>query len=114
MYEDRLAALEDAEDAWATATGMAAVNASLMCQLKTGDRVVAARALFGSCRYILDEVLPRFGIEVVLVDGADLHQWQDALAVSTQVVFLESPSNPMLEIIDLAAVCDLTHKAAAR
>ena len=114
MYEDRLAALEDAEDAWATATGMAAVNASLMCQLKTGDRVVAARALFGSCRYILDEVLPRFGIEVVLVDGADLHQWQDALAVSTQVVFLESPSNPMLEIIDLAAVCDLTHKAGGK
>ncbi len=114
MYEDRLAALEGAEDAWATASGMAAVNAALMCQLKAGDRVVGARALFGSCRYILDEILPRFGITVTLVDGCDLNQWREALAPGVTCVFLESPSNPMLEIVDIAEVARLTHEAGGR
>ena len=114
MFEDRLAALDGAEAAWATATGMAAVNAALLCQLRSGDRVVAARALFGSCRYIVDEVLPRFGIEVTLVDGTYLDQWQDALRPGTRCVFVESPSNPGLEVLDLQAICDLTHAAGGK
>ena len=114
MFEDRMAALDGAEAAWATATGMAAVNAALLCQLRTGDRVVAARALFGSCRYIVDEVLPRFGIRVTLVDGTDLNQWEDALKPGVQCVFVESPSNPGLEVLDLRAICDLTHAAGGK
>ncbi|MBM3524031.1 MAG: O-succinylhomoserine sulfhydrylase [Alphaproteobacteria bacterium] len=114
MFEERLRQLEGAEACRALATGMAAVFASLMCQLRAGDRVVASRALFGSCQYIVGEILPRFGIESVFVDGADLAQWRAALAKPTRAVFLESPSNPMLEVIDLTAVCDLAHKAGAR
>lgn len=114
MFEERLRQLEGAEACRALATGMAAVFASLMCQLRAGDRVVASRALFGSCQYIVGELLPRFGIESVFVDGADLAQWRAALAKPTRAVFLESPSNPMLEVIDLAAVCALAHEAGAR
>jgi O-succinylhomoserine sulfhydrylase len=113
MFEQRLAALEGLPEAAATATGMAAVNAALMCQLRAGDRVVAARVLFGSCHYILTEILPRFGIEVTLVDGADLEQWAAALDRPTRTVFFETPSNPTLDLIDIRAVSDLAHAAGA-
>jgi len=113
MFEERLRLLEGAEACRATASGMAAVFASLLCQLKAGDRVVASRALFGSCHYIISEILPRFGIETVLVDGTDLDQWRDALKSGAQAIFLETPSNPTLEIIDLKTVCDLAHRAGA-
>ena len=114
MFEERMAALEGAEEATATASGMAAVNAALTCQLRAGCRVVASRLLFGSCDYILTEILPRFGVRVQLVDGTDLDAWRDALAEPTDVVFFETPGNPTLELVDIAAVCDLAHKAGAR
>ena len=114
VFEERLAALEGAETCRATATGMAAVFAALACQLKAGDRVVAARDLFGSCLHILARILPSWGIETVLVPGGDLAAWERALARSTQAVFLESPSNPMLELVDIAAVAEMAHRAGAR
>ena len=114
MFEERLALLEGAEEAAATATGMAAVHAALMSQLRAGDRVVAARLLFGSCHYILTEILPRFGVEVTLVDGADLDDWAAALARPARLVFFETPGNPALELIDIAAVAELAHRAGAR
>lgn len=113
-FEERLALLEGAEDAAATATGMAAVNASMMSGLKAGDRVVAARCLFGSCNYILTEILPRFGIEVVLVDGRDLEAWESALSRKTTMVFFETPGNPTLELIDIEAVSELAHQVGAK
>ena len=113
MFERRLALIEGAEDCRAMATGMAAVFAALACQLSAGDRLVAARAIFGSCQYICAELLPRFGIKTEFVDGSDLAQWKAALAKPTQAVFLESPSNPGLEMIDVKAVCDLAHQAGA-
>jgi O-succinylhomoserine sulfhydrylase len=113
MLEARLAAIEGAEACRATATGMAAVHAAMLSHLKTGDRVVASRALFGSCHWIVSTLLPRYGIESVFVDGPDLAQWKDALAKPTALVLLETPSNPMLEILDLRAVCALAHKAGA-
>lgn len=114
MFEERLALLEGAEVCRGTASGMAAVFAALICQLKSGDRVVSSRALFGSCHYILTELLPRYGIETELVDGTDLGQWEAALDRETACVFLETPSNPTLEIIDLAPVAELAHSAGAR
>jgi O-succinylhomoserine sulfhydrylase len=114
MFEERMALLEGAPAARALASGMAAVNAALMCQLKAGDRVVASRALFGSCRYIIEELLPRFGIESVLVDGTDLEQWSRALAKPTRCIFIETPANPTLEIIDIAEVAKLGRAAGAR
>ena len=114
MFEKRLALLEEAKFCFATASGMAAVFAALACMLRAGDRVVASRALFGSCHYIITDVLPAFGIETDLVDGTDLEQWERALDVPARAVFLESPSNPTLEIIDLAAVAELAHAAGAR
>lgn len=113
MFEQRLCNLEGAEACRATASGMAAVFAALLCQLKTGDRVVSARALFGSCHVIIAEILPRFGIETVLVDGTDLNAWEEALAPGAAAVFMETPSNPLLEIIDIAAVVELAHRAGA-
>ncbi|MCA0922082.1 O-succinylhomoserine sulfhydrylase [Pseudooceanicola nanhaiensis] len=113
MFEERIAALEGAEDAFATASGMAAVNAALVAPLKAGDHVVAARALFGSCLYILDEILPRFGVEVTLVDGLDLSAWEAALRPDTKLVFFESVSNPTLEVIDVEAVSKLAHAVGA-
>ena len=113
MFEKRLALMEGAKTCVSTATGMAAVFAALASQLKAGDRVVASRALFGSCQYIIAEQLPKFGIETVLVDGTDLDEWKKALSKKTQCVFLESPSNPCLEIVDIQAVCDLAHEAGA-
>ena len=113
MFEKRLALLEGADTCVATATGMAAVFAALASQLKTGDRVVASRALFGSCLYIIAEQLPKFGIETVLVGGTNLDEWKQALSRKTRCVFLETPSNPCLEIIDIRAVSDLAHEAGA-
>lgn len=113
MFEERIALLEGAEDAFATASGMAAVNGALMSIVKAGDKVVAARALFGSCLYILEEILPRCGVEVVLVDGADLAQWEAALSGGARAVFFESMSNPTLELVDIAAVSKLAHAAGA-
>ncbi|MPZ10367.1 MAG: O-succinylhomoserine sulfhydrylase [Kiloniellaceae bacterium] len=113
MFEERLRLLEGAEACRATASGMSAVYASLMSQLKAGDRVVASRALFGSCQYIVAELLPRYGIETQLIDGRDLSAWESALAAGAQAVFLETPSNPTLEIIDIAAVSELAHAAGA-
>jgi len=114
MFEDRMALLEGAQAARATATGMAAVFASLACLLRTGDRVVASDALFGSCQYILAEILPRFGVETVFVDGRDLGQWKKALSRKTQAVFVETPSNPGLRLVDLPAVAKLAHAAGAK
>ncbi len=114
IFEDRIAALEGAEDAFATASGMAAVNASLMSILKAGDHVVSSRALFGSCLYIVEELLPRFGVEVTLVDGADNSQWKEAVRPDTEAVFLESLSNPTLELVDLEAVSRIARAVGAR
>jgi len=113
MFEERLRLLEGAEVCRATASGMSAVFAALACFLGAGDRLVASRALFGSCSVIVTDILPRFGVESVLVDGRDLDQWADALAGGASAVFLETPSNPSLEVIDLAAVSDLAHAAGA-
>ena len=114
MFEERMALLEGAEAARATASGMAAVNAALLCQLSAGDHVLAARALFGSCRWILEDFLPRFGVETTLVDGTDLDAWRAGVKPNTKVLFLESPTNPTLDIIDIAAVAEIAHKAGAR
>ena len=114
MFEERLALLEGAEECFATSSGMAAVFASLMCQLKTGDHVVASRALFGSCHHILTQILPRFGIETTLVDGPDLDQWQAALKPETACIFLETPANPTLDLVDIAAVAEMAHAVDAR
>jgi len=113
MLEERLALLEGAEACRMTATGMGAVHAALLSHLRAGDRVVASRALFGSCHWIVTTLLPRYGIESVLVDGTDLAQWRAALARPTQLVLLESPSNPMLEVLDLPAIAALAHAAGA-
>jgi O-succinylhomoserine sulfhydrylase len=113
MFEERIAALEGAEDAFATASGMAAVNAALTSMLRAGDHVVSSRALFGSCLYILEEVLTRYGVEVTFVDGTDLDQWRAAVRPDTKAVFLESMSNPTLEVIDLPAVAEIAHAAGA-
>ena len=113
MFEDRIAALEGAEDGFATASGMAAVNGALTSMLRAGDHVVSARALFGSCLYILEDVLSRFGVEVTFVDGTDLAAWKAAIRPDTKAVFFESISNPTLEVIDIAAVAKLAHAVNA-
>lgn len=112
MFEDRIANLEGTEDAFATASGMAAVNGALMCFAKPGDHIVSSKALFGSCLYVLD-VLARFGVEISYVDGTDLDQWQAAIRPDTRAVFFESVSNPTLEVIDIQAVSELAHKVGA-
>jgi O-succinylhomoserine sulfhydrylase len=113
MLEERLAALEGAEACRVTATGMAAIHAAMLSHLKTGDRVVASRALFGSCHWIVSTLLPRYGIESEFVDGGDLSQWRAALSRPATMVLVESPSNPMLDVLDLRAVCSLAHAAGA-
>ena len=113
MFEERIAALEGAEDGFATASGMAAVHGALAAMTQAGDHVVAARALFGSCLYVLEEVLARFGVQVTLVDGLDLDAWAQAITPNTKLVFFESISNPTLEVIDIAAVAKLAHAAGA-
>jgi O-succinylhomoserine sulfhydrylase len=114
MFERRMAAFEGCEAARATASGMAAVTASLMGQLRAGDHVVAARALFGSCRYVIAELLPRFGVQSTLVHGPDLDAWRAAVRPQTKVFFLESPANPTLEVIDIAAVAEIARAAGAK
>ena len=112
-FEERLRLIEGAEAARATSSGMAAVFAALMACVKAGDHVVASRALFGSCQYILGELLPRFGVRTTFVDGEDLDQWQAALAPGAACVFFETPSNPGLSLVDVRAVCELAHRAGA-
>ena len=113
MFERRMATFEGAEAARATATGMAAVTTALVGQLKAGDHVVAAKALFGSCRWVVEDFLPRFGVASTLVEGTDLDQWQKAVRPNTKTFFLESPTNPVLEVIDIAAVAKIAHAAGA-
>ena len=113
MFEERMAMLEGAEDAFATASGMAAVSGALIAMLKAGDRVVSARALFGSCLYVLEEVLTRYGVEVEFVDGTDLEAWKAAITPDTTAVFFESISNPTLEVVDIAGVSKLAHAVGA-
>jgi O-succinylhomoserine sulfhydrylase len=114
MFEDRLASLEGAEAAFACASGMAAVNGALTSMLNAGDHVVSARALFGSCLYILEEILPRYGVEVTFVDGKNIDEWKDAIREDTAAVFFESVSNPALEVVDIAAVAELAHAVGAK
>ena len=113
-FEERLALLEGADQCRATATGMAAVFAAMLCQVKAGDRVVAASELFGSCHYIVSKLLPRWGVEIEFVKGTDLGAWDKALSRPATVTFLESPSNPMLDLVDIQAVAELSHRAGAR
>jgi O-succinylhomoserine sulfhydrylase len=114
MFEQRMAALEGAEAARATATGMAAVTTALMGLVKAGDHVVAAKALFGSCRWVIEEWLPRFGVASTLVDGKDLAAWKKAVQKNTKAFFMETPTNPTLEVYDIAAVAQIAHDAGAQ
>jgi O-succinylhomoserine sulfhydrylase len=114
MFEARMALLEGAEAARATASGMAAVTASLLSLVKAGDHIVAARALFGSCLYVVEDLLPRFGVASTLVDGADIAAWKAAVRKETKLFFLESPTNPGLEVYDLRAIADVAHNAGAK
>jgi O-succinylhomoserine sulfhydrylase len=114
MFEKRMCALEGAEDARATASGMAAVSAALLCSAKAGDHIVAARALFGSCRWVVETLAPKYGIECTLVDGTDIANWEKAIKPNTTLFFLESPTNPTLEVIDIAAVAALANSVGAR
>jgi O-succinylhomoserine sulfhydrylase len=114
MFERRMAELEGAEAARATATGMAAVTTALLAPLRAGDHVVAAKALFGSCRYVVEDLLPRYGIASTLVDGLDLDAWRAAMRPNTKRCFLESPTNPTLDVLDIEAIAGITHAAGAR
>ncbi len=114
MFEKRMCMLEGAEDARATASGMAAVSAAILCQLKAGDHIVAARALFGSCRWVVETLAPKYGIECTLIDGRDLANWEGAIRKNTKVFFLESPTNPTLEVIDIAGVAKLANQIGAK
>ena len=113
MFEERMALLEGAEAARATASGMAAVTAAVMGQVRAGDHVVAARALFGSCLYIVEDLLPRFGVATTLIDGGDLAQWRAAIRPTTKVCFIETPTNPGLEVYDIEAIAEIAHAAGA-
>ena len=113
MFEERMRLLEGAQAARATATGMAAVAASLLCYLKAGDHIVAGRALFGSCRYVVEDLCPRYGIASTLIEGRDLSAWQRAMRPNTKAVFFETPANPTLDLVDIAAVSEIAHKASA-
>ena len=113
MFEERVRLLEGAEAARATATGMAAVTSALLCFLKAGDHIVAARALFGSCRYVVEDLCPRFGIASTLVDGRDIDAWQKAVRPNTKAFFFETPANPTLDLVDIAAVSGIAHAVGA-
>ncbi len=113
MFEERMKLLEGADDARATATGMAAVTASVLCYLNAGDHIVSAKALFGSCRYVVETLLPRFGVEVTLINGSDLEAWKAAMKPNTKAVFFETPTNPTLELVDMQGVADIAHNAGA-
>jgi len=114
MFERRMIELEGAEAARSTATGMAAVTTAILAPLKAGDHLVAAKALFGSCLYVVQDLLPRYGIETTLVDGLDLEQWQRALRPNTKTFFLESPTNPTLDVLDISAIAKIAHSGGAR
>ncbi|HEY2754559.1 MAG TPA: O-succinylhomoserine sulfhydrylase [Pseudolabrys sp.] len=114
MFEQRMALLEGAEAARSTATGMAAVTTALMGLVKAGDHIVAAKALFGSCRWVIEDWLGRFGVTSTLVDGVDLMQWQKAVTKNTKVLFMETPTNPTLEVYDIAAVAEIAHSVGAK
>jgi O-succinylhomoserine sulfhydrylase len=114
MFERRMIELEGAEAGRSTATGMAAVTTAMLAPLKAGDHVVAAKALFGSCRYVVEDLLPRYGIQCTLVDGLDLDQWQRAMRPNTRSCFIESPTNPTLDVLDISAIADIAHQAGAR
>lgn len=114
MFERRMIELEGAEAARSAATGMAAVTTAILAPLKAGDHVVASRALFGSCLYVIQDLLPRYGIETTLVDGADLDQWQRAVRPNTRTFFLESPTNPTLDVLDIPAIAEIAHSGGAR
>jgi O-succinylhomoserine sulfhydrylase len=114
MFEKRMCALEGAEDARATSSGMAAVTSAILCGLRAGDHIVAARALFGSCRWVVETLAPKFGIEATLVDGTDIANWEKAVRPNTKLFFLESPTNPTLEVVDIAAVAALANSIGAR
>ena len=114
MFERRMIELEGAEAGRATATGMAAVTTAILAPLRAGDHVVAAKAMFGSCRYVVEDLLPRYGIDFTLVDGLDLDQWQRAMRPNTRTCFLESPTNPVLEVLDIQAIADIAHQGGAR
>jgi O-succinylhomoserine sulfhydrylase len=114
MFERRMIEFEGAEAARATATGMAAVTTAVLAPLKAGDHVVAAKAMFGSCRYVVEDLLPRYGIQSTLVDGLDLDQWQGAMRPNTKTCFLESPTNPTLDVLDIAAIAAIAHQGGAR
>lgn len=114
MFEQRMAALEGAETARALATGMAAVTTAILAPLKAGDHVVAAKALFGSCRYVVEDLLPRYGIESTLVNGLDLDQWRKAMRPNTKTCFIESPTNPTLDVLDISGIAEIAHQAGAR
>ena len=114
MFEKRMCALEGAEEARATASGMAAIAAALLCQLKAGDHIVAARALFGSCRWVVETLAPRYGIECTLVDGRFMENWEKAIRPNTKVFFLESPTNPTLEVVDISGVAKLANQIGAK
>jgi O-succinylhomoserine sulfhydrylase len=114
MFERRMIELEGAEAARATATGMAAVTTAVLAPLKAGDHVVAAKAMFGSCRYVVEDLLPRYGIQSTLVDGLDLDQWKKAMQPNTKSCFLESPTNPTLDVLDIGAIAEIAHQAGAR
>ena len=114
MFEKRMCELEGAEDARATASGMAAVSAALLCSVKAGDHVIAARALFGSCRWVVETLMPKYGIETTLVDGTDMAAWEQAIRPNTRLFFMESPTNPTLEVVDIAAVARLANQIGAR
>jgi len=114
MFERRMIELEGAEAARATATGMAAVTTAILAPLKAGDHVVAAKAMFGSCRYVVEDLLPRYGIQSTLVDGLDLDQWKKAMRPNTRTCFLESPTNPTLDVLDISAIAEIAHQAGAR
>jgi O-succinylhomoserine sulfhydrylase len=114
MFERRMIDLEGAEAGRSTATGMAAVTTAVLAPLKAGDHVVAAKAMFGSCRYVIEDLLPRYGIQSTLVDGLDLDQWQKAMRPNTKSCFLESPTNPTLDVLDISAIAEIAHQAGAR
>ncbi len=114
MFERRMIELEGAEAGRATATGMAAVTTAVLAPLKAGDHVVAAKAMFGSCRYVVEDLLPRYGIQSTLVDGLDLDQWQRAMRPNTRSLFLESPTNPTLDVLDIGAIAEIAHRGGAR
>jgi len=110
IFEKRLALLDGSEDCFATASGMAAIFFSLMCQLRAGDHVVSSSALFGSCKEIVKNILPRYGIEVTFIDGKNIREWKKAVKKNTKIFFFETPSNPLLELIDIRAVCNIAKK----